>query len=249
VDQPPFAPLITRPDHFNGEARKHGFPRGWRGKELALFAGEFVAGINRRPACETRAAGYWFGIMKPRQLACIFLAMFFTAFFAKGDPIDIGASLPAVTGTTETGAPLDLSTLNKGYTLVYFYPRAETSGCTAQGCSLRDAYDVLQKRDVTVIGVSTDPVEKQKAFKDNHHLPFTLVADPDKKVITAFGVPTRTIPAIGEIATRQAFLFKDGKLVWRDLKAATKKQANDVLRELDSIEGSTPPSATNTTAE
>jgi peroxiredoxin Q/BCP len=184
-----------------------------------------------------RAAGYWFSVMIPRHLAGIFLAMFLSAFFAKAEPLAIGASLPAVTGTTETGASLDLSTLNKGYTLVYFYPRAETSGCTAQGCSLRDAYDILQKRDVTVIGVSTDTVEKQKAFKDNHHFPFTLFADPDKKVITAFGVPTRSVPIFGEMATRQAFLFKDGKLVWRDLKAATKKQAEDVLKVLDSLNG------------
>jgi peroxiredoxin Q/BCP len=171
--------------------------------------------------------------MKPRHLAGIFLAMLFSAFFAKAEPLALGASLPAVTGVTETGAPLDFSTLNKGYALVYFYPRAETSGCTAQGCSLRDAYDALQKRNVTVIGVSTDTVEKQKAFKDNHHFPFTLIADPEKKVITAFGVPVH----IGNMATRQAFLFKDGKLVWRDLKAATKKQAEDVLKVLDSLNG------------
>jgi peroxiredoxin Q/BCP len=168
--------------------------------------------------------------MKPRLLTCIFLAMLFAASSAKADPLAIGASLPAVTGITETGASLDLSTLNKNYTLVYFYPRAGTSGCTAQGCSLRDAYDVLQKRGVTVIGVSTDPVEKQKDFKDAQHFPFTLIADPEKKVIDAFGVPTRSIPLLGEMATRQAFLFKDGTLVWRDLHAATKKQAEDVLK-------------------
>ncbi len=175
--------------------------------------------------------------MKPRHLACVFLAMFFPVFFAKADPLALGASLPAVTGTTETGASLDLSTLSKGYTLVYFYPRAGTPGCTAQGCSLRDAYDVLQKRNVTVIGVSTDTVEKQKGFKDDQHFPFTLIADPEKKVITAFGVPVRSVPAVGEFATRQAFLFKDGKLVWRDLKAATKMQAEDVLKELDLLGG------------
>jgi peroxiredoxin Q/BCP len=187
--------------------------------------------------------------MKPRILACIFLAMFLSAFFAKADPLAVGDSLPAVTGTTETGASLDLSTLNKGYTLVYFYPRAETPGCTAQGCSLRDAYDVLQKRNVTVIGVSTDTVEKQMEFKDRQHFPFTLVADPEKKVIGAFGVPVRSVPLVGEFASRQAFLFKDGKLVWRDLKAATKKQAEDVLKVLDSLEDQTPPTNAKTAAD
>jgi thioredoxin-dependent peroxiredoxin len=175
--------------------------------------------------------------MKPRHLACFFLTMFLAAFSTKADPLAIGASLPAVTGTTETGARLDFSTLTKGYTLVYFYPRAGTPGCTAQGCSLRDAYDVLQKRNVTVIGVSTDTVEKQKDFKDAQHFPFTLIADPEKEVITAFGVPIRSVPMVGEYATRQAFLFRDGKLVWRDLKAATKEQAENVLKVLDSIGG------------
>lgn len=160
-------------------------------------------------------------------------ALFALISAAQADPIDLGASLPAVTGTTETGAPLDFTTLNKGYTFVYFFPRAFTSGCTAQGCSLRDNYDVLQKRGVTVIGVSTDAVEKQKAFKEAEHFPFTLIADPEKKVINAFGVPTRMTPGNGEIALRQAYLFKDGKLVWRDLKAATSKQAADVIKVLD----------------
>ena len=168
-------------------------------------------------------------------LRLLFLSslIFAAAFAAKADPIDLGAPLPAVTGTTETGAPLDLSTLNKGYTLVYFYPRAFTSGCTTQGCSLRDAYDVLQKRGVTVIGVSTDTVEKQKSFKDTEHFPFTLIADPEKKVIEAFGVPTRAAAGKGETASRQTFLFKNGKLVWRDLHAVPAKQAEDILKVLD----------------
>jgi thioredoxin-dependent peroxiredoxin len=175
--------------------------------------------------------------MKPHYLACVFLAMSLFTSPAKAEPIAIGESLPAVTGLTETGAPLDLSTLNKGYTLVYFYPRAFTSGCTTQGCSLRDAYDVLQKRGVTIIGVSTDTVGKQKDFKDKEHFQFTLLADPEKKVIDAFGVPTHSVLTIGEIASRQTFLFKDGKLVWRDLHASTGKQAEDVLKVLDSLGG------------
>lgn len=155
---------------------------------------------------------------------------------AQADPIDLGATLPAVTGTTETGTPLDFSTLNKGYTFVYFFPRAFTPGCTAQGCSLRDAYDKLQQRGVTVIGVSTDSVEKQKAFKEKEHFPFTLIADPDEKIINAFGIPTRKT-SVGPIAIRQAYLFKDGKLVWRDLRAKTTMQADDVLKAVDAQKG------------
>ena len=153
-------------------------------------------------------------------------------FFAKAsaDPLKVGDPAPAVTGVTETGEKLDLASVYKKqtYTLVYFYPKADTSGCTAQGCSLRDGYEALTKKGVAVIGVSHDDVATQKAFKDKYHLPFDLLADEDATVLTAFGVPK----TLG-FAKRQAFLFKDGKLVWRDLSAATDQQAADVLKVLD----------------
>ncbi|HZP61357.1 MAG TPA: peroxiredoxin [Opitutaceae bacterium] len=161
------------------------------------------------------------------------LPLVFAAFSAaKAEPIDLGADLPAVTGTTETGEPLDFATLRKGYTFVYFFPRAFTPGCTAQGCSLRDSYDKLRQRGVTVIGVSTDPASKEKSFKEKEHFPFTLVGDPDQKIIGAFGVPTRGTGS-DAIAIRQAYLFKDGKLVWRDLRAKTTMQADDLIKALD----------------
>jgi thioredoxin-dependent peroxiredoxin len=164
-------------------------------------------------------------------LAAAFLSMF---SFAKADPLKVGDQAPAVSGITETGATINLGTVYKQqpYTLVYFYPRAGTKGCTAQGCSLRDAYEQLTQKGVVVVGVSTDSVAAQAKFKDEEHFPFTLIADTDKTVINAFGVPTRAIPALGTIATRQAFLIKDGKIVWADYKAATTEQAADVLKVL-----------------
>ena len=151
---------------------------------------------------------------------------------AKADPLKVGDTAPAVTGTTETGAKVNLGDIYKQqtYTLVYFYPRAGTHGCTLQGCSLRDAYETLTKNGVAVVGVSTDTVAAQAKFKNDQHFPFTLIADPDRTVINAFGVPIKKLPAIGAFATRQAYLIKDGKIVWADYKASTEKQADDVLR-------------------
>lgn len=147
---------------------------------------------------------------------------------AAAEPLDVGASIPAVSATTDSGETLDFAaTAKTGYLLVYFYPKADTAGCTAQGCSLRDAYSTLTEKGVRVVGVSTDDVAAQKAFREKNHFPFPLVADTEKKVTAAFGVPT----TMG-FASRQAFLFKDGKLVWRDLKASTQKQAADVLAAL-----------------
>lgn len=152
----------------------------------------------------------------------------------RAEPLAVGAPAPSVSGVTDAGATLDLGAVYpKGYTLVYFFPRADTPGCTAEGCSLRDAYQDLSDKGVAVIGVSTDDVPAQKAFKEKYRLPFTLLADKDRTVINAFGVPVHEIPAIGAIASRQSFLInREGRIVWRDLKASTKQQAADVLKAL-----------------
>jgi peroxiredoxin Q/BCP len=158
---------------------------------------------------------------------------FLLGLFARlsAEPLKVGDLAPAVSATTETGATLNLGEVYpKGYTLVYFYPKADTPGCTKQGCSLRDAYETLTKKGVTVIGVSHDNPAAQKAFKEKYHLPFTLLADTDSAVLKAFGVPN--IP-MTSLASRQAYLIdKSGKIVWADYKASTDKQAADVLAEL-----------------
>ncbi len=147
---------------------------------------------------------------------------------AIAETLAIGAPLPTVEQKNQDGQPIKLAEAGaKGYTLVYFYPKADTPGCTKQACSLRDSYAALTDKGVKIFGVSADKVGSQKTFKDKYKLPFDLLADADGKVIAAFGVPT----TLG-FAKRQAFLFKDGKLVWSDLSASTEKQAEDVIKFL-----------------
>ncbi len=148
--------------------------------------------------------------------------------------LKVGDPAPVVTAVTDSGQKLNLGDFyaRQPYTLVYFYPKADTPGCTAQGCSLRDGYEALTKKGVGVIGVSLDGVEAQKAFKAKYHLPFTLLADEDRTVVDAFGVHVKTIPIMGKFANREAFLIKGGKIVWTDYKAATSQQAQDVLNVL-----------------
>jgi len=159
--------------------------------------------------------------------------MFFFAT-SQADPLAVGATAPAVTGVTDEGKSLAFGDVyKKGYTLVYFFPKADTGGCTAQGCSLRDANEELTLKGVTILGVSTDTVEAQKKFREKYHFPFTLIADHDQTVIKAFGVPVKDIPLMGSLASRQAYLIgKDGKVLWADYKASTTKQAEDVLAEM-----------------
>ncbi len=140
--------------------------------------------------------------------------------------LEEGAAAPDISQKTDEGKNLNISEAAKaGYALVYFYPKADTPGCTKQACSLRDEYEALTGKGVTVIGVSADTVEDQKAFKEKFNLTFTLLADKDGKVIDAFGVPKNP----KGLSARRAFLFKDGKLVYRDLEGATTEQAANIL--------------------
>lgn len=162
----------------------------------------------------------------------LFLLSFVPLVGLKADPLEIGAQAPLIEGTDQDGKTVSFADLyQKGAVLVFFYPKANTSGCTAQACSLRDEFAVLQERGVQVVGVSTDSVENQKKFERDHNLPFTLIADEQGKVVDAFGVPKR-----GTFASRQAFLIRDGKVAWRDLKASTARQAEDVLAALEQLQ-------------
>ncbi|MGL5017464.1 MAG: peroxiredoxin [Luteolibacter sp.] len=147
---------------------------------------------------------------------------------ALAEPLSVGAAIPVVEQKNQDGNVVKLAEVGaKGFVLVFFYPKADTPGCTKQACSLRDSYEALSEKSVKIFGVSADKEAGQKAFKDKYKLPFELLADADAKVIDAFGVPK----TLG-FAKRQAFLFKDGKLVWSDLSASTEKQAEDVLKYL-----------------
>jgi len=150
------------------------------------------------------------------------------------EPLAVGAPAPKITALNQDGQSIDLGSIYaKGLVLVYFYPKAGTPGCTAQACSLRDGISDLKGLGITVIGVSHDSVAAQKAFQQKYNLPFTLIADADGKVITAFGVPT--LP--GGMAMRQSFLVKDGKIVWYCPKADPKTHAKQVEDAIAGLKG------------
>ena len=150
---------------------------------------------------------------------------------ANAAELDVGATVPDAPATTHLGEAVQLKDLfAKGTTAVFFYPKADTPGCTKQACSLRDGFADLQKLGVQVIGVSFDTVEAQKAFVEKYKLPYTLLADPEGKVVAAFGVP-----ATGKFAKRQAYLVRDSKVVWRSLAASTDKQAADLVAAVNAL--------------
>ncbi len=148
-----------------------------------------------------------------------------------GKPLAIGDAAPDATSRDAQGNAVRVADFyGDGFTLVYFYPKADTPGCTAQACSLRDGFASLQERGVRVIGVSADGPEAQRRFAEKHHLPFMLLADRERVVAKAFGVPLM----LG-MPHRQSFLIKNRRIVWRDLGASTSRQAADVLDAVEKL--------------
>ena len=98
-----------------------------------------------------------------------------------------GDIAPDFTVTTHEGKPLTLSSLRGHKVLLWFYPKADTPGCTAEGCSLRDQYSYYQENGIIVLGVSFDNVEDNAAFVKKFSFPFTLLCDTERKLGLAYG--------------------------------------------------------------
>lgn len=100
--------------------------------------------------------------------------------------LEPGDSAPPITLTDQHGETVAVDPSDARYTVVYFYPRADTPGCTAEACGFRDEWDAFTDADIAVVGISDDPVADLKPFADEHDLPFTLLSDPDGAVADAY---------------------------------------------------------------
>jgi thioredoxin-dependent peroxiredoxin len=100
----------------------------------------------------------------------------------------VGDKAPAFALKDQNGKLVRLSGFKGKRVVVYFYPKADTPGCTQQSCNLRDAFPQLKKLKAVVVGISPDPPEKQKKFDDKYELGFPLLADTEHKVAEAWGV-------------------------------------------------------------
>lgn len=102
--------------------------------------------------------------------------------------MNVGDKAPEVLGVNEQGEQILLSHYRGKKVVLYFYPKDNTSGCTAEACSLRDNYSSLKDKGYEVIGVSVDSAASHKKFIEKHELPFTLIADTDKLLVNEMGV-------------------------------------------------------------
>lgn len=101
--------------------------------------------------------------------------------------LEVGSQVKDFTLLDDEGNEFNLFDNLSDKTVIYFYPKDDTPGCTTQACEFRDNYHRFKELDIQIIGVSPDNVESHQAFKAKHELPFKLLADPEMKVINQFG--------------------------------------------------------------
>ncbi len=102
--------------------------------------------------------------------------------------LKVGDTVPSFSAKDQDGNRISLSDYSGKKLIVFFYPKANTPGCTAEACNLRDNYKELQSQGYELLGVSADSEKKQANFRNKYEFPFPLLADEDHKVINTFGV-------------------------------------------------------------
>ena len=149
------------------------------------------------------------------------------------EKLTIGSKIPSITSSDQNGKEINLSQFNGKKLVVYFYPKDDTPGCTAQACSLRDRFELLVEKEIVILGVSADSEQAHTKFIEKYKLPFSLLADTEKEIIKAFGVwgskkfMGRTYDGIH----RTSFLFnEDSTLIAVLDKPNTKDHANEILQ-------------------
>ena len=100
--------------------------------------------------------------------------------------LEPGDAAPEITLTDHRGETVTVDPAAASHTVVYFYPRADTPGCTAEACGFRDEWDAFEDADVAVVGISDDPVADLEPFAAEYDLPFALLSDPDGAVASAY---------------------------------------------------------------
>ena len=143
-----------------------------------------------------------------------------------------GMKAPVFEGADQNGSKISLSDFKGKKVILYFYPKDDTPGCTAQACNLRDNYDDLIEKGFQVIGISTDSVKSHKKFEDKYSLPFPLIADEEKKIVDEYGVwgEKKFMGKNYMGTTRTTFLIdEEGNIKKIITKPDTKNQTKQVL--------------------
>lgn len=137
-----------------------------------------------------------------------------------------GIMAPAISAPDQNGINHQLSDYLGKWVLLYFYPRDNTPGCTAEACAMRDNYPHFSKSEIVILGVSTDSVASHEKFVKKYDLPFTLLSDNDKKIVKAYEA--------GGLFTRISYLIDPRGMiakVYEKVKPA--QHAEEVLKDVE----------------
>ncbi len=147
-----------------------------------------------------------------------------------------GDKAPVFEGADQKGNTVSLNDFRGKKVILYFYPKDDTPGCTAQACNLRDNYNVLIQKDFQVVGISTDSVKSHKKFEDKYSLPFPLIADEAKKIVEQYGVwgEKKFLGKTYLGTNRTTFLIDESGIIKKIIrKPDTKNQTQQVLDAWD----------------
>lgn len=148
--------------------------------------------------------------------------------------LQAGDKVPNFTSKDQDGNPVSLNDYKGKKLVVFFYPKANTPGCTAEACDLRDHYKELRENGYELLGVSADSEKSQKKFKDKFDFPFQLLTDESREVIDAFGVwgPKKFMGREFDGIHRTTFIIDSNGVVERVIdKVKTKEHAAQILGE------------------
>jgi len=146
-----------------------------------------------------------------------------------------GEVAPDFNSLTDAGEPISLSDFRGRNVVLYFYPRADTPGCTKEACNFRDDFSAYKKQGVVILGVSPDTVKQQAKFKEKFELPFTLIADDDHGISDRYGVwgPKKFMGKEYEGVHRTTFLIdKAGKILQVFEKVKPETHSAEILSVL-----------------
>ncbi len=149
-----------------------------------------------------------------------------------------GMPAPQFEGRDQNGNTVKLSSFSGKKIVLYFYPKDNTPGCTAEACSLRDNHEELLKKGFVVLGVSPDSEKSHKGFAEKHSLPFPLIADPEKKILSAYGAYGEKV-MYGKKVTgviRTTFIINEKGVIEKVIKKVdTKEHAPQIFKLYENV--------------
>jgi thioredoxin-dependent peroxiredoxin len=151
-------------------------------------------------------------------------AYFAFEYLINQEMIKVGEKVPFIFGPDQHGEEVKTAELlHKKNIVIYFYPKDETGGCTAQACSFRDAYEEFLSLDCEVIGISGDSLQSHEKFASHHRLPYRLLSDGDRKIRKAFQVPR---DFLGLLPGRYTYIVNKEGILLHVFHSATNMKAH-----------------------